>query len=198
MSDSGLIETLIEAFQCLPGVGRKTAQRMTYHLLERDRTGARRLARALDAAAEQVGHCKRCRNLSESELCALCADPGRDPGLLCIVESPADVAALLQGTGYRGYFFVLMGHLSPLDGIGPEDIGLDVLETRLGDERLEEVVLATNHTVEGEVTAHVIADMARRRGLRVTRIARGVPVGGELEYADASTLAEALQARREY
>lgn len=197
MAGVGVVESLIEAFQCLPGVGRKTARRMTYHLLERDRDGARRLARALEAA-ERVGHCRRCRNFTEQELCTLCADPQRDERLLCIVESPADVAAIAAGTGYRGHFFVLMGRLSPLDGIGPEDIGLDLLEQRLAEEGLEEIVLATNPTVEGEVTAHVIAEMGRARGLRVTRIARGVPVGGELEYADASTLAEALEARREY
>ncbi len=198
MAGGGLVEALIEAFQCLPGVGPKTARRMTYHLLERDRDGARRLARALTQAAERVGHCRRCRNLTESEVCALCADPQRDARLLCVVESPADVAAIAGGTAYRGHFFVLMGRLSPLDGIGPEDIGLDVLERRLEEAGLEEVVLATNPTVEGEVTAHVIAEMSRARGLRVTRIARGVPVGGELEYADASTLEEALEARREY
>ncbi len=198
MAAQSLIEALVESFQCLPGVGRKTAQRMTYHLLERDRDGALRLARNLTAAAEQVGHCARCRNFSESELCAYCADPARDAAVLCVVESPADVAAIAGNTGFQGQFFVLMGRLSPLDGIGPEDIGLDVLERRLGEAGLEEVVLATNPTVEGEVTAHLIAEMARARGLRVTRIARGVPVGGELEYADASTLAEALAARRDY
>lgn len=197
MAHSPRIERLIEALRCLPGIGPKSAQRMTYHLLERDRAGGRRLAEALVEAMDKVGHCTRCRTLSETEVCGLCASASRDPALLCVVESPADVAALEQSTGYRGLYFVLMGHLSPLDGIGPGELGLDQLEARLADGEVRELILATNPTVEGEATAHYIADMARTRGVRATRIAHGVPLGGELEYIDGGTLSHAFAGRQE-
>ena len=197
MAHSPRIERLIEALRCLPGIGPKSAQRMTYHLLERDRAGGRRLAEALVEAMDKVGNCARCRTLSETEVCGLCASPSRDAALLCVVESPADVAALEQSTGYRGLYFVLMGHLSPLDGIGPGELGLDLLEARLADGEVRELILATNPTVEGEATAHYIADMARKRGVRATRIAHGVPLGGELEYIDGGTLSHAFAGRQE-
>lgn len=197
MAHSPRIERLIEALRCLPGIGPKSAQRMTYHLLERDRAGGRRLAEALVEAMDKVGNCTRCRTLSETEVCGLCASPSRDPALLCVVESPADVAALEQSTGYRGLYFVLMGHLSPLDGIGPGELGLDQLEARLADGEVRELILATNPTVEGEATAHYIADMARTRGVRATRIAHGVPLGGELEYIDGGTLSHAFAGRQD-
>ncbi len=197
MAHSPRIERLIEALRCLPGVGPKSAQRMTYHLLERDRAGGRRLAEALLAAMDQVGNCRRCRTFSETEICALCTSSARDTALLCVVESPADVAALEQSTGYRGLYFVLMGHLSPLDGIGPQELGLDLLEARLAAGEVRELILATNPTVEGEATAHYIADMARARGVRATRIAHGVPLGGELEYIDGGTLSHAFAGRQE-
>lgn len=198
MSGSSLIQDLIEALKCLPGVGDKTAQRMTFHLLDRDREGARLLAGRLAEAVEKVGHCVRCRTLSEHPTCAICANPGRRREQLCVVESPADVVAIETSTAFRGQYFVLMGRLSPLDGIGPEEIGLDVLEARLEGGEVEEVILATNPTVEGEVTAHVLGEMAHQRGIRTTRLAQGVPVGGELEYLDGSTLAQALADRRDY
>jgi len=197
MAASSLIDQLIDAFRCLPGVGPKSAQRMTYYLLEKNRDGARRLAQALVSAAERVGYCKRCRGFSESELCSLCSDPRRDQSLVCVVETPADVIAVEHTTAYRGLYFVLMGHLSPLDGIGPEDIGLDMLAERLEKEVLSEVILATNPTVEGEATAHYIGELARIHKVKATRIAHGVPLGGELEYVDGGTLAHALTGRRE-
>lgn len=197
MAHSPRIERLIESLRCLPGVGPKSAQRMTFHLLERDRVGGRRLAEALVEAMDNVGNCSRCRTLSETEICGLCASSSREASLLCVVESPADVAALEQSTGYRGVYFVLMGHLSPLDGIGPRELGLDQLEARLGDGEVRELILATNPTVEGEATAHYIADMARKHGVRATRIAHGVPLGGELEYIDGGTLSHAFAGRQE-
>ena len=181
----------------MPGVGPKSAQRMTFHLLERDRAGARRLAEALVEAMDKIGNCSRCRTLSETDICGLCASSSRDAALLCVVESPADVAALEQSTGFRGLYFVLMGHLSPLDGIGPRELGLDLLEVRLTTGEVRELILATNPTVEGEATAHYIADMARRHGVRATRIAHGVPLGGELEYIDGGTLSHAFAGRQE-
>ncbi len=192
-----LVGELIEALRCLPGVGPKSAQRMALHLLERERSGGARLAKALGAALDGVGHCRRCRNLSEAELCPVCLDAGRDAGLLCVVETPADVLALEQSTGYRGQYFVLMGRLSPLDGIGPEALGLEQLEARLGEGEVREVILATNPTVEGEATAHYIAALAHEHGVRATRIAHGVPFGGELEYIDGGTLSHAFAGRRE-
>lgn len=195
MSLSPLIKRLIEDLRCLPGVGPKSAQRMAFHLLERDRDGARRLAKTLVEAAERIGHCTQCRTLSEDEICPLCADTRRNRAQLCIVETPADVSAIEQSSGYRGRYFVLMGHLSPLDGIGPEDIGLDLLARLLDHGEVQEVILATNPTVEGEATAHYIHEMARARGIKASRIAFGVPMGGELEYTDSETLSRALQGR---
>ena len=189
------IQGLIEALRCLPGVGPKSAQRMTLHLLERDRTGALALAEALQLALEKVGRCRTCRNFTELDECELCADPRRDAATLCIVETPGDVMALEQTASFRGRYHVLMGHLSPIDGIGPEDIGLDLLESRFAREPLIEVILATNPTVEGEATAYYISQRAHSAGLKVTRIAHGVPLGGELEYIDTSTLAHALSGR---
>ena len=196
MSAPTLLDQLIDALRCLPGVGPKSSQRLAYHLLERDREGALRLSRMLVEAVERIGHCKQCRDFSETELCPRCADRRRDPGLLCIVESPADVAALDQATGYRGYYFVLLGRLSPLDGIGPDDLGLDLLAARLRQGGVEELILATNPTVEGEATAHYIAEMAHSFEVPSSRIAHGVPLGGELEFIDATTLAHAFQGRR--
>ena len=194
---SPLITRLVEALRCLPGVGPKSAQRMAYHLLERDRGGALTLAAALTEAMEKVGHCKSCRTLSENDHCPICSSDKRDATILCVVESPTDVEALEHSTGYQGRYFVLMGHLSPLDGIGPEDIGLDLLSQRLDKGNITEVILATNPTVEGEATAHYISDMVHSRGMRVTRIAHGVPLGGELEYVDGGTLSHAFHGRRE-
>lgn len=192
-----MFDHLVEALRCLPGVGPKSAQRMALQLLERDRDGARHLAQALVQAVERVGHCRRCRNLSEQELCAFCASPNRDPSELCVVESPADVLAIEQSGVHRGLYFVLMGRLSPLDGIGPEELGLEQLERRLEQGEVKELILATNPTVEGETTAHYLAELARRHGVRPTRIAHGVPLGGELEYVDGTTLSRALMERRE-
>lgn len=192
-----LIEQLIDALRCLPGVGHKSGQRMAYHLLERDRDGARLLADRLQAAVEQIGHCQSCRTLTEQAICPLCQDPRRDDSQLCIVEAPADVLAIEQSSGFRGRYFVLMGHLSPLDGIGPDEIGLDVLSARLHEGRISEVIVATNPTVEGEATAHYIAELARMANVRASRIAYGVPFGGELEYVDAGTLSHAMAGRRD-
>ena len=197
MAVSPLIGQLIEALRVLPGVGPKSAQRMAYYLLERDRPGARRLSEVLAAAAEQIGHCEQCRTLTEKSLCDFCASPRRDRSLLCIVETPADVEAVEQATGFRGVYFVLMGHLSPLDGIGPQEIGLDELQKRLSEGEIREVILATNPTVEGEATAHYIAEMVSEAGIKATRIAHGVPIGGELEFIDSSTLSHAFSGRHE-
>lgn len=190
-----LIEQLINAFKCLPGVGPKSAQRMTYHLLERDRQGAQELSHALAEAAEKIGHCNLCRTFTEQERCAICANSSRQQQQICIVETPADIHAIEQATDYKGLYFVLMGHLSPLDGLGPSEIGLDILAKRLSEEAIEEIILATNSTVEGEATAHYIADMVAQTGIRVTRIAHGVPIGGELEYVSGSTLSHAFSGR---
>ena len=187
---------LIEALRVLPGVGPKSAQRMAFHLLERNRDGGRALARALEEAATGVVHCRRCRMFTDGELCEICAAPRRDASSLCIVESPADVVAVEQSGGYNGRYFVLMGHLSPLDGIGPEQLGLKELETQLDEGEVREVILATNPTVEGEATAYYVGELVLRRGIRATRIAHGVPVGGELEYVDGGTLAHALAGRQ--
>lgn len=197
MAGSYLIEDLIVALRCLPGVGPKSAQRMAFHLLERNREGGRQLASALNEAMDKVGRCRACRTLTELEVCRLCASNSRDPAVLCVVETPADVAAIEKGTDYRGRFFVLGGHLSPLDGIGPDDIGLDVLSDRLQREPVTEVILATSSTVEGEATAHYIGELVRARGARPTRIALGVPLGGELEFVDSGTLALALNSRHD-
>ena len=193
-----LIPELMDAFRCLPGVGAKSAQRMAYHLLERNRDGGVRLSKAIAKAVDKVGRCKSCRTLTEQETCSLCQDARRDASLLCVVENPTDVWALEQSGAYRGFYFVLMGHLSPLEGVGPQDLGLDHLEQRLSEGEIQEVILATNPTVEGEATAHFIAEMARVREIQVTRIAHGVPLGGELEYVDSGTLGHALSGRQQY
>lgn len=196
MAESGLLAVLIDALRCMPGIGRKSAQRIAYHLLQRDRDRARHLSAVLMDAMDRIGHCTRCRTFSESELCEKCASEKRDSTVLCVVESPADVQAV-EDAGYRGQYFVLMGHLSPLDGIGPEELGLEQLDELLAEPGRQEVILATNSTVEGEATAHYVSEMVRRRGLRVTRIAHGVPMGGELEFVDSGTIAHALAGRRE-
>jgi recombination protein RecR len=197
MRQPGRLAQLMQALRVLPGVGPKSAQRMAFHLLQRDREGAAALAAALLAAVEQIGHCRLCRTLTEGELCEVCANPNRDDGQLCIVETPAEVFAIDQSTGFKGRFFVLNGRLSPLDGIGPNELGLDVLEKRLHSGEIKELILATNTTVEGEATAHYISEMARHFGVRPTRIAYGVPFGGEIEYVDGTTLAHAFNGRRE-
>jgi recombination protein RecR len=194
---SALLEQLVDALRALPGVGQKSAQRMAYHLLERDRDGARRLAGALAEAAERVGHCARCRDFSETAVCATCASAARDAHLLCVVETPADRLAIEQATGYRGLYFVLQGRLSPLDGIGPRELGLDRLDERLAEGEVQELIVATNPTVEGEATAHYLAQLARRHGVRPSRPAHGVPLGGELEYVDRGTLSHAFGSRGE-
>lgn len=194
----GKIERLMQAFRCLPGVGPKSAQRMTLHLLQRNREGAQALAEALLDALAHIGHCRLCRTLTEGELCPVCADPRRDDGSLCVVESPSEVFAIEQATGFKGRFFVLNGRLSPLDGIGPDELHLDLLEQRLREASVRELILATNTTVEGEATAHYISEIARQCGVRATRIAYGVPFGGELEYVDGTTLAHAFKGRREF
>lgn len=196
MKFSPLIDQLVDSLRCLPGVGPKSAQRMAFHLLERSREGGLRLASALERALSEVGHCRDCHTLSELELCGICADPRRDAQLLCVVESPADVVAFEQAGGYRGRYFVLMGHLSPIDGIGPEQIGVDRLLERVREQGVREVILATNPTVEGEATAYYITEQVRALGVLVSRIAHGVPLGGELEYVDSGTLAHALSGRR--
>lgn len=195
MSGSRLINRLIESLRCLPSVGPKSAQRMAYHLLEHNRQGATQLAHDLLEAIEHIGHCGQCRTLCENALCDICNNQGRDQSAVCVVESPADVQAIEQVAGYRGVYFVLMGHLSPLDGIGPVELGLDLLARRLDAEAINEVILATNPTVEGEATAHYIAEMAAARGIRATRIAHGVPIGGELEYVNGTTLSHAFHGR---
>jgi recombination protein RecR len=195
MSFSPLIRQLIDSLRILPGVGQKTAQRMALQMLERDRSGALRLAQALTQAMEGVGHCTQCRSLSEDEVCQLCLDPRRDDSLLCVVEGPMDVYAVEQ-TGYRGRYFVLKGHLSPLDGLGPEAIGIPELLARIKQGSFSEVILATNPTVEGEATAHYIAQLLANKGPIASRIAHGMPLGGELELVDGGTLAHALAGRR--
>jgi recombination protein RecR len=195
MKHSPALASLIEALRALPGVGPKSAQRMAFHLLQAGRPGARALALALDAALERVGRCERCRMLTEGALCAICANTSRDASLVCLVESPADVAAIEQSGGYRGRYFVLMGHLSPLDGIGPEELGVRQFEALLDGDPVREVILATNPTVEGEATAHFFSELVRGRGIAASRIAHGVPVGGELEYVDGGTLAHAMAGR---
>ncbi len=198
MSEISLLQQLIEALKILPGVGNKTAQRMAFQLMERDRQGARILADRLREAVNRIGHCEQCRTLTEHKICHICTSRSRYREQLCVVESPADVMALENNTEYRGLYYVLMGRLSPLDGIGPEELGLGKLEKRLDQKEVKELILATNTTVEGEVTAHVVAEMAHKRAIKTTRIAQGVPIGGELEYLDGSTLSQAFTGRREY
>ena len=190
------LAALIEALRRLPGVGPRSAQRMAFHLLEKDPDAARALAGALNEAVEGIGRCARCRMSTEGETCERCRSTSRDSTLLCVVETPADVVAVENGSGYNGRYFVLMGHLSPLDGVGPDELGLDRLEALLDEGSVNEVILATNPTVEGEATAHYVADLAARRGIRASRIAHGVPVGGELEYVDGGTLSHAFAGRQ--
>ena len=194
---SPLLQHLIQALQCLPGVGVKSAQRMVFHLLDKDRDGAKRLSLALEVGSRLIQHCEICRMLTEESQCSICADERRDASQLCVVEMPADVIALEQSAAYQGRYFVLMGHLSPIDGIGPKELGLELLEQRLKAEDLEEVVLATSVTVEGDATAHIIAAMAEAHDIRASRIAYGVPMGGELEFIDSGTLSRAMVGRRE-
>jgi recombination protein RecR len=189
------IDNLIDSLRCLPGVGPKSAQRMTFHLLERNRDGAERLAAALTTALAQVTHCKRCRIISETELCERCADTSRQQSQLCVVEMPSDVVAIEQATQYKGQYFVLSGHLSPLDGVGPDALGIPQLIALFDQKEIEEVILATNPTVEGEATAHYISQLAQARNIKVTRLAHGIPLGGELEYVDSGTLSHAFSGR---
>ena len=196
MSYSPLLVQLIDALQCMPGIGKKSAQRIAFHLLERDRDGASNLSVSLTKAVEGIGHCSRCRMLSDTELCTFCSASGRDDGQLCVVETPADVMALEDATGFRGRYFVLMGHLSPLDGIGPHELGIPILEERLAGGGIDELIIATNPTVEGDATAHYLADLAEKSGVQASRIAHGVPLGGELEYVDGGTLSHAFYGRR--
>jgi len=198
MQAPGVLGQLMHALRCLPGVGPRSAQRMAFQLLLRDRDGARRLAETLLLALDRIGHCGDCRTLSEDPRCRLCADPGRDRSELCIVESPAEVMAITQATGFRGLFFVLNGKLSPLDGMGPVQLRLDLLESRLKSGEIREVILATSTTVEGEATAHYLSQMIRQVGIEVSRIAYGVPFGGELEYVDGTTLAHAFKGRQTF
>lgn len=195
MSFSPLINQLISALRCLPGVGPKSAQRMVFHLLERDRNGGQLLARILEEAIAKVGRCQECRTLCEDPLCRFCDNPLRDRSIVCVVETPVDVLAVEHTAGYKGVYFVLMGHLSPLDGIGPENLGIDLFRQRLKQGEIKEVIVATNPTVEGEATAHYLAELVKKLQIRVTRIAHGVPFGGELEYIDGGTIARALLAR---
>ena len=190
------VERLVEALRVLPGVGPRSAQRMAYYLLQHDRAGADMLSQALAAAIASVRHCARCNSFTEDEVCSLCRSPRRDPSLLCVVETPADLAMVEQTLSYSGMYFVLMGRLSPLDGVGARDIGLDRLLARASDGEVQEVILATNFTNEGEATAHYIAEMLRARNIKASRIARGVPLGGELEYVDVGTISQAILDRR--
>ncbi|MCG6860202.1 MAG: recombination mediator RecR [Chromatiaceae bacterium] len=196
MAERSLLNQLVDAFRCLPGVGPKSAQRMAFHLLDRNREGGRHLASVLAAAMERIKHCKRCRTLSEHELCGLCANPSRDGSLLCVIEHPSEIVAIEQATDFRGLYFMLGGRLSPLDGIGPEELGLNLLDERLKEGEIKELILAISPTVEGSATSHYIADIASRYQVRTTRIAHGVPLGGELEYVDGGTLAHAFAGRQ--
>ena len=192
-----LLEQLIEAFRVLPGVGQKTAQRMAYHVLEREREGGQKLAEVLAKAIERIGHCEQCRDFSETEICAVCANGSRERQQLCAVESPADRLAIETATGFRGVYFVLQGRLSPLDGIGPRELGLEQLDQRLAQGEIGEMIIATSATVEGEATAHYLAQLARARTVRPSRLAQGLPLGGELEFVDRGTLSHAFGTRSE-
>ncbi len=196
MNSSPRLEALIEALRCLPGVGARTAQRMAHHLLERNREAGRRLAQRLTEAMDGVGNCQRCRNFSDADLCTICSNSSRDISQLCVIEMPADQLAIENATGYRGLYFVLLGRLSPLDGLGPRELGLDLLAARLGEGEVNELIIATNPTVEGEATAHYLSQLARQNDVRPSRLAHGVPLGGELEYIDRGTLAHAFGARQ--
>jgi recombination protein RecR len=191
------LEELILALGCLPGVGRKSAQRMALHLLERDQAGARRIADALNAALEKVKHCEQCRNFCDDDVCDICADAERDQATICVVETPADVIAVESSAAFRGRYFVLLGKLSPLDGYGPEQLGLDLLEQQLAERNTREIILATSATVEGDITAQYIADFAASRGVASSRLARGIPLGGELEFVDSGTLSRAMSGRQQ-
>ena len=196
MSDVQSLDVLIEALRRLPGVGVKSAQRMAFHLLQRDQAGALQLARALDSAVNSVHHCERCHTFTEGAICRICEDAGRDTARLCVVEAPADLAAMERTGAYQGFYYVLMGRLSPLDGVGPKEIGMKQLLERACDGAVQEVILATSFTAEGEATAHAISEALKSRGILVTRLARGVPIGSELEYVDLGTIAHALVDRR--
>ena len=198
MAFSPLIDELIESLRCLPGVGRKSAQRMALHILERNREGGALLAQSLTLVLDKVGRCDQCRTHSETPVCRMCSNPNRNPSQLCIVETPADVLAIEQGAGFNGAYFVLMGHLSPMDGIGPAELGIDGLLQRLQTQTIEEVIIATNPTIEGDATAHFIHQQLQTLPLSVTRIAHGVPIGGELEYVDSGTIAHAFAGRKSY
>ena len=197
MSSSRRLDDLIDALRCLPGVGVRTAQRMAHHLLERNREGGRRLAERLADAMDGIGNCSQCRNFSDTDLCAVCTNTSRDSTLLCVIEMPADQTAIEQATGFRGLYFVLLGRLSPLDGLGPRELGLDQLAKRLAEGEVKELIIATNPTVEGEATAHYLAELARQNDVRPSRLAHGVPLGGELEYVDRGTLAHAFSTRHD-
>lgn len=192
---NGLLDELVDALRCLPGVGPKSAQRMALHLLQRDRKGAARLGEVMSRAMETVQHCEQCRIFTEHALCAWCSDTSRDPSQICVVENPADVLAIEKSTDYRGRFFLLLGHLSPLDGIGPKDLGLDLLEARLNEGEITELTLATNQSVEGQATGRYITTLATDRNVAVLQIARGIPIGSELEFADGNTLSVAFEQR---
>jgi len=195
---TAVLTELVKALQCLPGIGPKSAQRAAFHLLERNRDGARRLSRALADAMDRIGHCEVCRTFSETRVCRICESPARDASVVCAVESPLDVAAIEQAIDFNGRYFVLMGRLSPIDGVSPQTLRLDLLEARLATGEVRELIVATGTTMEGEATAHYLKQLARQAGVKATRIAYGVPLGGELEYVDASTLSLAIQGRREY
>ncbi|MCY4641721.1 MAG: recombination mediator RecR [Gammaproteobacteria bacterium] len=197
-SAPSLLDLLIESLRCLPGVGPKSAQRMAFHLLQRNRDGAKTLADTLSRAIREIGHCKACRIFSEHEYCSICLDASRIRSKICVVESPADVLTIEKSTDYKGLYFVLMGRLSPLDGIGPKELGLNILEDRLKKDTVEELILATNSTVEGEVTAHVLSEIAGKQNVQTTRLAQGVPIGGELEFVDQNTIAQAFAGRKSY
>ncbi|WKJ89973.1 recombination mediator RecR [Methylomonas montana] len=198
MQNQGLLKELIQSLCCLPGVGPKSAQRMAFHLLQRNRDGGMQLSKMLAKAVNEIGHCRECRTLTEAELCEVCANPLRDADTICVVESPADVWVIDQATTFKGKYFVLHGRLSPLDGIGPDQLGFDLLEQRMAAGQIKEIILATNSTVEGQATAHFIGEVAGKFNVRATRIAHGVPMGGELEFIDSGTLAHAFNGRREF
>lgn len=198
MQETSLLGELIDALKCLPSVGGRTAQRMAFHILENDRQAGEKLARALQQAIDKIGHCEVCRTLTENTRCRICSNEARNHRQLCVVEHPSDVVAIEQAASYQGRYFVLLGKLSPLDGVGPEDLGLDRLEKRLASEEIDEVILATNPSVEGEMTAHYISELAAKHQVKATRIAHGVPIGGELEYVDSGTLSHAFEGRRDY
>jgi len=198
MQNAGLLKTLVQSLCCLPGVGPKSAQRMAFHLLQRNREGGRQLSRVLAEAMDKIGYCRHCRTLTEAEVCEICSNAARDDQVLCVVESSADVWIIDQATSFKGKYFVLHGRLSPLDGIGPEQLGIDLLEQRLTAGGVKEIILATNSTIEGQATAHFIGEIANKFNIRATRIAHGVPIGGELEFIDSGTLDHAFAGRREF